>query len=263
MKRKFRIAAVGQACIDYYTEDSKKFPGGSSASLAVFLKSLGVDSSFIGYLTEDKDGEYLRKNLEDKGVDLSHSLIQKTPTVINRIKVLEGDRVTEENKEDLLGEIEVSEEDLSFIAEHDLIFIPGIELNEDLIKDLKKTEKPIAVYLDKDASSKELAVYADYLFISSTSETTQELKSLFKELKELGPSLVMAIRGKKGCLAYNGKNFYHLGAVEAKTVDTTGATEAYIAGILASLVQGKSLEDAMEVGAFSYSVVEERLGAWS
>ena len=54
-----------------------KAPGGAPANVAVALRRLGLRSGFIGKVGDDPFGQFLRRCLDDEGVDTSHLMIDR------------------------------------------------------------------------------------------------------------------------------------------------------------------------------------------
>ena len=42
------IVCIGDSCVDHYEAIHQKFPGGNPVNYAVYLRRLGVPSSFVG-----------------------------------------------------------------------------------------------------------------------------------------------------------------------------------------------------------------------
>lgn len=75
----FDIVALGELLIDFTyhsrsengTRLFEQNPGGAPANVLCAASNLGLKTSFIGKVGKDMHGEYLRKVLEEKGVDTS------------------------------------------------------------------------------------------------------------------------------------------------------------------------------------------------
>ncbi len=93
---------------------------------------------------------------------------------------------------------------------------------------------------------------AGQLFVNDYSELNE--KEMEKELKErvVGgniPSMVVTMGGKGAVYATAGGESGYCPARKVNVVDTTGAGDAFCAGLSAALTYGRSLKDAMEVGS--------------
>ena len=105
--------------------------------------------------------------------------------------------------------------------------------------------------------------YSDYLFFSSDEGDNEALRNQMKEYQVKGPKIVVAMLGTQGSLCYDGKDFHKYGIVECdNVVDTMGAGDSYIAGFLAGIVDGLSIEECMHQGAATATETLKYFGAW-
>lgn len=83
-----------------------------------------------------------------------------------------------------------------------------------------------------------------------------------QELYSKGPKLVIAMRGEKGSLCFDGKDFHEFGIVECdNVVDTMGAGDSYIAGFLSAIGEGSQIDEAMKIGALTATETIQYFGA--
>jgi len=82
------------------------------------------------------------------------------------------------------------------------------------------------------------------------------LNYLLKYLHSLGPKIVCLTDGTKGAWASNGQKIYHSPIKKVKTVDVTGAGDAFASGFLGFYLKDASLQKSLKAGiANSASVV--------
>lgn len=86
------------------------------------------------------------------------------------------------------------------------------------------------------------------------------IKKLLGGISDLGSKMVIITDGAGGSYGYDNGQFYHLGIFPAKLLEMTGAGDAYATGVLAGLVYGKSLPEAMRWGAANGASVVEQIG---
>ena len=77
---------------------------------------------------------------------------------------------------------------------------------------------------------------------------------LIKRVHALGPKIVIITYGKKGAKAYDGKNFYEVGALDVVRVDSTGAGDGFTSGFL-----GKLLKDKINFSEINSEIIAEAL----
>ena len=76
------------------------------------------------------------------------------------------------------------------------------------------------------------------------------------------PQIVVATRGGKGSLAYDGESFYPGQIVPCSVVDTMGAGDSFIAGFLMAWLKKESIPACMRAGAENAAVTLGYPGAW-
>ena len=83
-------------------------------------------------------------------------------------------------------------------------------------------------------------------------------------LTKLGPDIVIVTEGIEGCTVYTKDESYTMPAYKVRVVDTTGAGDAFAAGLIAALLEEKSLREcaryALAVSAISVTKKGARNG---
>ncbi|MGI5854195.1 MAG: carbohydrate kinase family protein, partial [Bacillota bacterium] len=86
-----RIAVLGAAAVDtivkvdqfpaadeiVFAQSLEKYPGGSTANVAVGLKRLGLETAFLGKAGGDTEGRIIKADFEKEGVDTSYLIIEQ------------------------------------------------------------------------------------------------------------------------------------------------------------------------------------------
>ena len=99
-------------------------------------------------------------------------------------------------------------------------------------------------------------------FFSDDASDEESLKARILEVAALGPQIVVATRGGKGSLAYDGESFYLGQIVPCSVVDTMGAGDSFIAGFLMAWLKKESIPACMRAGAENAAVTLGYPGAW-
>lgn len=258
-----RIATVGDNCIDYYANLEQGYPGGNPVNVAVYLKRLGVEASYVGFVGSDVYGHILTEALSEKGVDISHVSVKEGSTAVTQVELVDGERVFGDYDEGVMAEFDLSEEDLQFLAEHDLI-VSGIWGKiHGRLSELKRLGKTIAFDFAtklQDPIKEEAIPFVDYAFFAAEEET-EELLEFMEMEKDKGPRIVIVTLGENGSIAYDGE-FHRFGIIPCDVKDSMGAGDSYIAGFLKAIMEGCDVLYAMEQGARNSSVTLEYVGAW-
>ncbi len=245
-------------------------PGGKGANQAVAASKLGSNSSMIGCVGSDSNGEFSIINLKDMDVDTAHiERIDGVPTGVANIVVAEGD--------------------------NSIIVVPGsnyeitkeiIDKNKDVIQDadmvLIQLEIPIEVVeytaeLCKQYNVKVMLNPAPALKLSENliqnstyiTPNEHELKIIFgkdnsediDDILKQYPNKLIVTMGSKGIKYFDGKMIRIIPACKVDIVDTTGAGDTFNGGLASALVRGKNLEDAIKFANKAAAISITKLGA--
>lgn len=257
------VISLGEALIDFIPMDQEnifyqKSPGGAPANVAVGLARLGVDSMFLGKVGDDVLGRFLRETLQDYGVDIS-ALYQtqhaKTGTVFVTLaqngersfdfyinpsadRFLQESEIKEElfvNKKILhFGSISLISEParsatlkaLNMAKEMGMIISYDPNLRLSLWKDANAAKNTIISMLPEvdvlKVSEEELE------FLSGENDITKGLVAL----KSFNIPLIIITLGADGSIIVAQNEIVTVPAMEVTAIDTTGAGDAYVSGIL-------------------------------
>lgn len=260
-----RLACLGDNCVDYYDETETGMYGGNPVNVAVYARRMGHASSYLGAVGTDSFGCGMTEALRAKGVDISHVQIKEGKTALTHVTVRDGDRVFGDFEEGVMADFSLREEDFAFIAEHSLA-VSGIwgHCENDLDR-IREMGMPVAFdcsdQLD-DPRAMQGIRNSDFVFFSDDKSTDEVLEQKLRELRKEGPELVIATRGERGSLAFDGSEFVRCGIIPCEVVDTMGAGDSFIAGFLCARLSGKTLRECMEAGARQSAVTLSYSGAW-
>ena len=97
------LVCIGRTCVDLYAEQEgarledvqsfRKYVGGSAANIALNTARLGVRSAMLTRVGEEQMGRFVRRSMEDTGVDVSHVTFDPdhlTPYVLLAIRDIDG-----------------------------------------------------------------------------------------------------------------------------------------------------------------------------
>lgn len=260
-----KIATVGDNCMDVYEKQGAAYPGGNPVNVAVYSVRLGANASYTGAVGTDKYGKIMLEALRQKGVDTSHVKQLPGSTAITQVELVEGDRVFGDYDEGVLADFKLAEEDVEFLASHDIV-VSGLwgNVERDLCR-IKAKGTPVAFdFATKlDDPVVERAVYdVDYAFVAYDEGDNDFIRSYMKEMQAKGPKIVVATLGDKGSIAYDGEQYHSFGIIPCDVVDTMGAGDSYIAAFLVGILQGRPIPECMKMGAENSSVTIAYNGAW-
>ncbi|WP_280771073.1 aminoimidazole riboside kinase [Salipaludibacillus daqingensis] len=261
------IISLGEALIDFIPLDDnnetfQKSPGGAPANVAVGLARLGAKSTFLGKVGDDVLGRFLEATLKGYGVDTSAmTFTNDTRTGVVFVTLGEGGERSFEFYIDPSADrfLEENEVDEALFNEHNLLHFGSISLISEPSKSSTKKavklarEKGLIVSYDpnlrlglwkNETEAKEeirsMLGEADVLKISEeelefiTGEAN--IEAGVKKLNEFKIPLIFITLGSEGSHIFlQGQEPVKVEAMKVKAVDTTGAGDAFVSGILYQL----------------------------
>ena len=258
-----KVWVLGDAVVDLLPESEGRLlqcPGGAPANVAVGVARLGGNSGFIGRVGGDPFGRYMRHTLQQEQVDVSHMYLDdhhRTSTVVVDLDD-QGERtftfmvrpsadlflVEEDLPQFAAGQwlhvcsIALSAEpsrSTTFAAMESIRSAGGrVSFDPNIRPDLWQDQALLLACLDRALHMANVVKLSEeeLVFISSSNDLAYGIASVTERYQ---PELLLVTRGKAGVLAAFQQKFTHFNARPVVSVDTTGAGDAFVAGLLASL----------------------------
>ena len=256
-----RLAAVGSNCIDYYNniDGGKAFPGGGPVNMAVYTLRLGGEAAYIGPVGDDVYGQIMIETIKAKGVDTSHLRVEKGKTAVTQVELIDGERVFGDYDEGVLEKYKLTDEDIDYIKNFDVVICDVWGKVEGQFKELKEkgivTAFDCATSPDSEESVKAIP-YTDYLFYSVETGDTKEVREQMERIQKQGPKLVICMMGEEGSLCYDGERYHRFGIVPCDhLVDSMG-------GIVATWTNASNIESTYTISStyIKLLAIRSRLG---
>ena len=259
-----KIWVLGDAVVDLIPDGENHYlrcAGGAPANVAVGIARLGGESAFIGRVGKDPLGEFMQQTLQQENVQTSHMILdpqQRTSTVI--VGLDNGERsftfMVNPSADQFLQVVDLPNfqaNEWLHCCSIALINNPSRETTFEAIRRIKAAggffsfdpnlrESLWASFDDMKQTVMQAVALADVLKFSEEELTlltdTQTLDDAFEKITALYPEkLIIVTLGKDGAR-------YHLAGKQdvvagkaLKPVDTTGAGDAFVGGLLAGLSQ--------------------------
>lgn len=259
-----KIVTLGDNCMDVYQVNDQAYPGGNPVNAAVYLKELGAEVAYIGWIGSDSYGELMREKIQGKGVDTTHLSTKKGKTAVTQVELHGNDRYFGEYDEGVMANFCLTEEEVEFVGTHQLVH-SGIWGHAE---DKYLLFKEMGILTSFDFSNqlghglvKSLSPFVDYSFFSYTKDDDY-IRQFLKEVKNRGSQIAVATLGENGSLAYDGERFYRSGILATEIVDTMGAGDSFIAGFLFGTLKGLSIDECMKLGSNTAAKTIGYFGAW-
>lgn len=276
-----QILCVGEILWDNLPSGAK--PGGAPMNVALHLNNIGQDVAIASKVGNDEKGRKLLNFLETSG--LNTGLIQvdeslPTSEVLVHLDAsnnatyeicepvawdnLELTRSLAEKAKDsgliiygtLASRNEASRNTLLRLLENDAVRLVDVNLRKPY--DTKEIVEMLLLKSDiVKLNDDELAVLARWHDQFSFDE-----KSMVEWFaKQFNSQMVIVTKGDRGALLYSGGEFFSHPGFIVEAVDTVGAGDAFLAGFIAAIFEGKSNEEALEFACATGAFVASKAGA--
>lgn len=258
-----KVWVLGDAVVDLLPESGGRLlqcPGGAPANVAVGIARLGGNSGFIGRVGDDPFGRFMQQTLREEQVDTRYMRCDpqhRTSTVVVDLDG-EGER-TFTFMVRPSADLFLQPEDLPPFAANEWLHVCSIALSAEpsrsttfaameriklaggrvsfdpnIRADLWQDPELLHACLDRalrlanvvKLSEEELAL------ISGRDDLVEGITALTQRYQ---PELLLVTQGKAGVLTAFQQQLTHFSAQPVVSVDTTGAGDAFVAGLLASL----------------------------
>lgn len=247
--------------------------GGKGANQATALGLLGADVAFLGCVGRDGHGELLRASLAGAGVDVSGlagvgratsvALIVVTPDGENSIIVTDG--ANREVTAAFLAEHEAAWRDADVVVMQ--LEVPA-EAVAFMAAECGRRGIRFVLNLAPAAAVPDEVLHACDPLVLNESEAALLLgrsatDDVVDALLALGPRSVVVTLGAQGAVAGEGASRLSQPAERVEVVDTTGAGDAFVGGLVRELADGGSLAAGLRLGVRAAAVAVRGRGAAS
>lgn len=251
-----RVAGVGFNCIDIYENLQRYYPTGNSVDFIIHMSRFGMETSMISAVGTDKYGELMMEALRKENVDISHLHVEEGDTAIFKMDLNGKDRVHKEKFGGVMENFALTDEDIAFIFEHEVIHT---NLSGNIIELLPLfRSNGVRVVFDFSTRVNSIPEFilpnVDYAFFSYDRDDIRILEYM-KWAHALGPRIVVVTLGDKGSIAYDGQSFFRENIRQVPVVNTVGAGDSFCAGFMFGILQGNFIPDSLRKGAETAAAV--------
>lgn len=239
-----RALGFGDNAIDQYEHRKIMYPGGNCMNFTIFSKILGAKkSAYMGYFGSDPKSQYSHKVAEKIGIDLKRCRFLEGEGGYTKVALTKwGDRVfLEWNKGGICGSTPfmLNEGDIAYMRSFDIVHTAAYAFMEDQLPTMQKAGIRTSYDFSNIATDEKYATIAPLVNFCFTSfdGTEEEAMELVKKIHAYGPEVVVATRGVKGSVGYDGNQFYLQKATPSLTsVDTMGCGDGFQTAFLINYI---------------------------
>ncbi|WNF38580.1 carbohydrate kinase [Bacillaceae bacterium IKA-2] len=267
------VVCVGELLIDFFCTEIdvnlvagstfEKQAGGAPANVCAAISRLGGEAAFVGKVGNDPFGVFLKKTLDNENVDTNMlDLTDEAPTTLAFVSLQENgerDFIFNRGADQLLQYKDI---DLQRVRESKIIhFGSATALLDDpfrktylqLIED--GTENHSFISFDPNyrqalwsgridefvCLAKKCISKADFVKVSEEElvliSGTKDREVAIHMFHELGAKLIAVTLGKDGTIISNGQQQEIVSSIKVKSIDSTGAGDAFVGATLYQLSQ--------------------------
>lgn len=247
-----RVLGIGDNTVDIYVDQDVQFPGGNAVNVAVMMKRLGAEASYLGCIGTDFLGDLIKNALRTEGIDMSHLRVIPGPNSWSRIRHRGQDRVFDGSHPNFRDDYRLADTDFGFIAAHDLAHSSVYSGLEDELGRIGEAAPMLSFDYSSEYTDEYIARTAPHLdiaFLSDAHGGADQCAALARRVASHGPRIVVITRGGKGALALQANTIFEQPVSPAHLVDTLGAGDGFIAAFLFATLKGETIEAALRKGA--------------
>lgn len=259
-----------------YPESIGRYPGGSSANVAVGLSRLGESVSFLGKIGDDESGKIIAESFQKDGVLVSY--LKTEPGKSSGGAFIAVDAAGERVIISLGGTTLYESWDELDPAAFD--GMEGLYIGETFSEvgckaTLLAEEKKAPVFFGPGGIMCGYGLdylggvvkKTDYLLVNLPEALSlsgcKAKEDAITRLLEAGAKNVLLTEGKRGAGCYSREKSCFVPSYAVRAVDTTGAGDSFTAGFLSGTLHGWSVEKSLKFGSACAAAAIQKMGARS
>lgn len=262
---------------------NKRYVAGGASNVVNNLLGLGIRVSVAGVISDDQQGKWLKDELIKKGANIDCIISDANrPTTMKTRYTAKGYQLLRVDYEDASDIDEKTKEKiyeycLDNISDFDAIllsdYLKGVLKDEKFINKLIRLANKKGVLIAADTKTLNIDAYAEADILTPNVdevsgavgikiETDEDLdRAASKYLVDSGIKTLVLTRGEKGISVYEkGKPRKDFPAKDVEVFDVSGAGDTVICTVIAGIISGLSICDAVKLANYAAGVVITKKG---
>jgi sulfofructose kinase len=245
--------------------------GGQVATTVAACAALGLSAGYLGPIGHDENGERVRADLLERGVDTSRILIREAANRYAVILVEEhtGARVVLWHRDAGL-DVDANALAPRLIAGAKIVHVDATDEQASITLARAARAGGALVTCDIDAVTPQTAELLGTVTIPILAEDVPQqmtgitgTEAALRALRARHSGLLCVTLGPRGAAALDGDRFVHVPAVAVSAVDTTAAGDVFRAGVIYATLDGWPTERMLRFANAAAAVSCTRRGAMS
>ncbi len=254
--KRIKVIGIGDNVCDKYYPRRVMYPGGQALNFSVYAGMLGASSAYLGVFGGDDVATHILKTLDELSVEHDRCRCYEGENGYAEVELIDGDRrFIRSNRGGIVNEhpLELSDEDIEYLKGFRLMHLSNNGHTDHLLSKLKeigpKLSYDVSGRWKEDHYLNDVAPYADLIFMSCGDLHEDEIKEVLKRYQAKGCEIVIATRGSKGSIAYDGERYHSEPPKKVDAVDTLGAGDSFATAFMIARLRGLDIDEAMKEGA--------------
>lgn len=243
--------------------------GGQVATTLSGCAALALKTSYLGVVGNDGNGERIRRELRERGIDLSRLIVRAAASRYAVILVAEGsgDRVVLSARDPRL-DLAPDEIRRDLLPSARLVHVDATDEGASIVVARLGRAKGAVVTCDVDAVTGRTRELLSHVTIPILAEGVPQaltgvshLEAALRAMRSTHEGTIVVTRGERGCAALEGNRFVESPGIEVAAVDTTGAGDVFRAGFIYGHLQAWPLERTLRFANAAAAASCTRQGA--
>lgn len=251
----FKIDGLNRA------QDTNKFAGGKGINVSRVLKTLGVDSTALGF-AGGFPGDFIAQTLKDSDIHTDFVQVDEDTRINVKLKTgqetevnAQGPNVTDVQFQSLLNQIkETTDNDTVIVAGSVPKSIPS-DAYAQIAKITKQTGAQLVVDAEKDLVESVLEYQPLFIkpnkdelevMFNTSVKSDEDVIKYAKQILDKGAQSVIVSLGGDGAIYVDRQQSIKAVNPKGKVINTVGSGDSTVAGMVAGLATGLSVQDAFK-----------------
>lgn len=251
----FKIDGLNRA------QDTNKFAGGKGINVSRVLKTLGVDSTALGF-AGGFPGDFIAQTLKDSDIHTNFVQVDEDTRINVKLKTgqetevnAQGPNVTDAQFQSLLNQIkETTDNDTVIVAGSVPKSIPS-DAYAQIAKITKQTGAQLVVDAEKDLVESVLEYQPLFIkpnkdelevMFNTSVKSDEDVIKYAKQILDKGAQSVIVSLGGDGAIYVDRQQSIKAVNPKGKVINTVGSGDSTVAGMVAGLATGLSVQDAFK-----------------
>ena len=259
----------------------ERSPGGQIATALSACARLGLKTSYVGTISTDGNGDFIREALTTRGIDVGRAVFRPAPNPFAVILVAEGmtshglQRVSSGQGERIVlwdrpAEMALRPADLpaDLAAGTRLIHVDDVDPDAAIAAGKAGIAAGVHVTSDIEAARPKTPAILDAVTVPIFAEHVpgdltgeRDLERALRILRQRHAGMLVATMGARGAGMLVGDRFIRQPAFPVDVIDTTGAGDVFRAGFIYAMLRGDPPEGMLRFACATAAVSCTRRGA--